>query len=421
MNHSLHLGIDIGTSKIAVLIADSSGTPVQHLSSPHAADVDTGPNRSEQDAQKIFTTVNVLLKSLAEEDRSRIRSIGITGQMHGVVQHDLDGEPRSNLVTWQDSRNNGLTVQGRAIPAGYGYATLDHWTRSGQINGPRVSTIHGLLAARLCRLQRAPIDPTDLHAWGGPVTPDGIAADLLPERVGHGTVVGWTHSHPHLPDGIPVAAPLGDNQASFRATVDAPATQAAFTIGTGCQISRRIPRELPIELPKGCQRRPFDADHELLVGAPRNGGSVWKWFAERTQSWLYDLSGNRLSLDNVFARLDALGMDADECLTFDPLLSSESNAEANTASLKGFSLANGSIGEIARAVAYGIVSNASRTIPPDALQGCTEIVCSGNALRHSRLLRHATKEVFGLPLKQSDFPEEAALGAAKVGIAALGI
>lgn len=413
----LHLGVDLGTGKVAMVLCDGRGGGVHHESRPHHADRPGPEGAAEQDAQAILDTAFSMIGEMPPDHRDRIASVAVTGQMHGVVQHGTDARPRSPLVTWQDSRADPLPCGGRLVPSGHGLAILAWWARNKRLVAPRVATIHGLLTARLCGLDRAPIDPTDVSAWGGLTPPSGVPADILPRRVGHGALVGHTRGVPGLRDGLPVAAPLGDNQASVRGTLDDPATDLSLTIGTGCQLSMLIPggdHPTPMPVPPPAQIRPFDEQFQLLVAAPKNGGSVWRWLAGTVQTWCADLGLQPPPTDRVYEFLDRLGLDAPDTLAFLPHLDGEIDAPDARASLSGFRRDSGRLGEIARAVARGLIQNIRRMIPDEALEGKRRLVGSGNALRRSALLRQQAERVLGLPLRLSAFPEEAALGAARV-------
>lgn len=396
-------------------MCDAAGRGIFHCSAPHGADRPGPEGAAEQDAEAILSTAFGLITEIPPQFISGLRGIGLTGQMHGVVQHNEAGQPRSPLVTWRDTRPSELRIGGCVIAPGRGWASLDRWARSGELTAPCCATIHGLLAARLCKLERAPIDPTDLHAWGGTEPPATVPASILPQRVGHGECIGHTQEVPGLPDGLPVAAPLGDNQASVRGTLEDFDLEAAFTIGTGCQLSIPVPQGHPPSGPGDhWEIRPFDGGRDLLVAAPRNGGLVWQWLAERICQWSLELGGPERTLEETYTLLDRLGAQAKSHLHFAPHLIGETWDARLTGCLSGLAPQCGSVGEIARAVARSIAENALNILPASALQGRSTLRASGNALHRSLLLRRESAEALGLPLTLSDFPEEAALGAARV-------
>lgn len=426
MNTAAFLGIDCGTGKVAVAVVDAAGAQLHAASRPHAADVSAPAGRHEQDAERIIACAEALVREIPDDLRAHIAGIGFTGQMHGVVLHDVTGKPVSPLVTWQDQRAAEdpafLPSLGRPLNPGFGMATLAWWGRRGELpTNARAATIHGLLAARWGMLDHAPIDPTDAAAWGGLALLTGVTVNVLPASVGHGAVVGLltpvAANDLGLNAGIALHAPLGDNQASVRATLSDPAHNLGFTLGTGCQLAAVVPRTQVIELGHA-ERRPYGALHDLIVAAPLCGGAAWRWLAETAASWVADLGHPAPPLDVMYARLDELGLAADDALTFAPHLLGERHDGTLTGALAGLRLDNGSLGQIARAVARGISANARDLLPATVRQGRTHVVASGNALRRSTLLHTMAERELGLPLVLSERNEEAATGAALIAQAA---
>lgn len=416
------LGVDCGTGKVAIAVVDSAGVQLHAASRPHSADLAAPTGRHEQDAERIIATAEALVRDVPADLRATIAGIGFTGQMHGVVLHDATGKPLSPLVTWQDRRAAEdpafLSSLGRPLNPGFGMATLAWWGRRGELPAKaRAATIHGLLAARWGMLDHAPIDPTDAAAWGGLGLVPGVTADVLPSSVGHGAVIGLltpvAANDLGLNAGITLHAPLGDNQASVRATLSDAAHDLGFTVGTGCQLAALVPRSTTIALGHA-ERRPYDAQHDLIVAAPLCGGAAWRWLAETAASWIADLGHPEPPLDVMYARLDELGLAADDALTFAPHLLGERHDGTLTGTLAGLRLDHGSLGQIARAVARGISANARDLLPSAARQGRTRVIASGNALRRSTLLRTMAERELGLPLVLSGRSEEAATGAALV-------
>ncbi len=425
----LALGIDCGTSKVAVALVDPRGAPLHAAAQAHHAQLPAPEGRFEQDGEGIARTAEALVRDLPAELRVRIAAIGLTGQMHGVILHDQQRRTRSPLISWQDRR--ALEDPGflRSLPhprplhAGYGIATLHWWARQGALaEGLRAATIHGYLAARWCGLERSPIDPTDDQAWGGLAGAAGIIAPVLPRQVGHGERIGAVGAAAALVLGVPagtmVAAPLGDNQASLRATLHEPLSELAFTVGTGCQLAAVMRRGDPVA-PGLSDLRPYDDAHQLLVAAPLCGGAAWLWLADTAASWAADLGLQAPGREQLLATLDALGLAAADRLEFSPHLAGERHDPALSGSISALTLHNGRLGEVARALARGIAATARDLLPAGALVGRQRVVASGNALRRSALLRAMAEDELGLPLVLTAPCEEAATGAALVAAALL--
>jgi xylulokinase len=100
------LGIDLSTTGAKALLIDregrvvSSATTPLNLSTPH-------PLWSEQDPHEWWTaTTNSIKQALAEANVSGddIASIGLTGQMHGLVLLDDSGQVLRPAILWNDQR-----------------------------------------------------------------------------------------------------------------------------------------------------------------------------------------------------------------------------------------------------------------------------------------------------------------------------
>jgi len=134
---SVSVGIDIGTTSISAAVIDFiKRTVVDTYTIPYAFGIACDdPGIREQDARKICDSV----LGLAEEITNKfdnVKSIGVTGQMHGIVYLDKSGNAASNLKTWQDKRGDKLyesgetycqrinSVTGESIYTGYGFSTI---------------------------------------------------------------------------------------------------------------------------------------------------------------------------------------------------------------------------------------------------------------------------------------------------------
>lgn len=102
----LLLGIDLSTTGAKALLIDreghvvSSATTPLSLSTPH-------PLWSEQEPREWWTaTTNSIAQALATANANGddVDAIGLTGQMHGLVLLDADGEVLRPAILWNDQR-----------------------------------------------------------------------------------------------------------------------------------------------------------------------------------------------------------------------------------------------------------------------------------------------------------------------------
>jgi len=148
---SLHLGIDVGTTKIAALVLDAStGQALAVEAVANDARLPSAPGRSEWSADRmVAASIAAARGALERVDARRVTGVGVTGQMHGVVLIDGSLRPLGPFVGWQDERCNA--------PDG-GHPSTIAWMSSLADTGSLVSTgcrlASGFLGATLFWLSR---------------------------------------------------------------------------------------------------------------------------------------------------------------------------------------------------------------------------------------------------------------------------
>lgn len=99
----MQLGIDIGTSAVKLLCADTDR--VLATSSVEIATSSPRPGWSEQHSDHWWQATRNALNKLADQIRlSEVTAIGLSGQMHGAVLLDCDLRPIRPAILWNDSR-----------------------------------------------------------------------------------------------------------------------------------------------------------------------------------------------------------------------------------------------------------------------------------------------------------------------------
>jgi xylulokinase len=103
----LLLGVDIGTSSCKLLVIDESGTIVGTASAAYEP-VFPRPGWVEQDPEDWYHALQSALKELRGSggvQLRRVRAIGVTGQMRGVVLLGAEGRVIRPAILWNDLRN----------------------------------------------------------------------------------------------------------------------------------------------------------------------------------------------------------------------------------------------------------------------------------------------------------------------------
>ena len=435
------LGIDIGTSKVAVVARDlSTGATLASASFNSAADLDAGPEWSEQDVGAILAVVSQAVKALDPALRREARGVGVTGQMHGVMLWGAAG--RSPLYTWKDKRGSAdgslagfvAKAPGHKLRDGFGSATLAWLAANGGLaRWEHAATIHDHLVCQLTGAAAPVTDPSDAASWGlfdlfasrwdlDAAAKLGVPERFFPRVVKGGSVAGRlapaAAAELGLTPGVQVTAATGDNQASVLSTADNWREELYFTLGTGGQLSAVVPADAAraTPWPDSVELRPYFDDAFLAVAAPLCGGQAFAWLVDSVAGFLEDLGLPAVPRPELFARLDALAMASPRAsgLSVKPNFLGERHAPGLRGRVEGITLDNFTLGGLAAELALGIVANAKAMMPDAVCQGKRRVVCSGNAIRRLRVVQDSISRVFGLPPLIKEAKEEAAEGAAKL-------
>ena len=440
------LGIDIGTTKVAVALVDGGTREVIATASlAHESDV-TGvaTGRSEQKVEQILATLDRCIDRLPHDAYENVESIGVTGQMHGVVLWNEKTREVSHLVTWQDQRclegdflsHLRATTGDPSAQSGYGTATLAwlaHHDSSRLSRYTAAATIHDYVVSRLTGNARPITDPSDAASFGlydlhtrrwreDALSSAGIPLYLLPEIRNAGERVGaLTESFANrwgIRAGVPVGNALGDNQASIFGSLTDPKSQIALTIGTGAQLSVVVP-SLPSEISIRCagyEYRPYVGESFIAVVASLAGGRALAAFGKALEGFIRELGVSPTpSLDRIQTVMHQQGLARfDTDLVASPSLAGERYDTSLRGSINQLSFENFTVGDMIAALCRGLVTSLRDALPKELLASRREVVGSGNAIARSPLIRRVIEESFGCALTLQDSAETTACGAALV-------
>ena len=424
------VGLDVGTTGVKALALSPEGEVLARaeesyeLSTPH-------PGWAEQDPEDWWRAAERALDTLGGETTS----IGLSGQMHGLVVLDDRDRVLRPAILWNDQRTEAECVE---IEERVGLARLIQLTGNRALTGftaPKLlwlrrhepttygEVAHVLLPKDYVRLRLTGEHAIDVADASGTLLFDVArrrwsqemleALELdpawLPRALESPEVSGETVA------GIPVAAGAGDQAAAALGVgVDRPGP-VSVVLGTSGVVFAALPA--------------FAADPQARVHAfchavPGGWHAMGVMLsAAGSLRWLRDVLGPRGGYDELSAAAEEWPAGTDG-LTFLPYLSGERTPHADPharAAFAGLTLRH-ERGALVRAVlegvAYGLRDSLEllRELGVDARDGRV----SGGGARSELWLR-ILASVLGLPIRRTTADEGSAYGAALLGGVAAGV
>lgn len=423
------LGLDIGTTSISAVIFQEKTGVLEAKTIANGTFLPSEGWERLQDPAAIWQKASALAETLLQRHPD-VQAIGVTGQMHGIVYLDTDGEAVSPLYTWQDGRGDLpfdetaswaehlSALSGYPLSTGYGMVTHFYNLHHGLVpeNAVCLCTIGDYIAMKLAGLTRPRIEPTNgaslglFHLGNRCFDPEALLrADI------DGAILPKIADTPLLGIGalgIPVYAAIGDNQAAFLGAVGDRQDALLVNVGTGSQVAVYSSKFLRVP---GLETRPFPDGGWLLVGASLCGGRSYALLESFFRQTVKMVTGSEQS---AYAAMNHALEEAGNVENA-PCTTTTFQGTRQDASLRGsisgigidnftpvhlmHSFMNGMAQEL-----YGMYRSfldAGGTAPET-------IIGSGNGLRKNVHLCRTFEAVFGCPLILSSCEEEAACGAA---------
>lgn len=433
----LAVGIDLGTTSISASVMDlTAKRQVVAYTIPNSFAVKgTSPFFAEQDGERIIGKAMELLDHILGTYQN-VRSIGITGQMHGILYIDREGHGVSNLVTWQDKRadeqmSDGVTycerireLTGMTIATGYGLATHYYNAENGLVPADAVTfcSVMDYLAMELTGRTTPVVHTSNAASFGLfdvknlSFKEDAVAAlpmghVRLPEVTVENAVLGEYR-------GIPVSVAIGDNQASFLGSVKTIDRSILLNIGTGSQIS--LVTEY-CDADEKTELRPLLENKYLLCGSALCGGSAYAMLERFFRA--YTVSGGGKD-EPQYELMNRLAWDAYEthapALTVDTTFGGTRHDPAKRGSISPIDEGNFTPGSLILGFIRGMCDELYSLLPPERLGNVDSIVASGGAVQRNPVLRAVISDRFGVPLSLNKAKEEASSGAALFSALAAG-
>lgn len=424
------IGIDIGTTTISAVVLDTEKEQVLEAKTIQNGSFISTEREWEriQDPSVIIGKARAVLDEFLER-YPEVGSIGLTGQMHGIVYVDREGNCLSPLYTWQDQRGNlpefdgkPLTVSikemcGESVSTGFGLVTHIYQSRKEMVPEQAVSicTIPDYLGMVLTE-RKHPLLHTSMAASLGFF--DGksgefrreileqleIDSAILPKVTEEFAVLGRYH-------GRPVTVALGDNQAGFLGSVGLKEGTVLLNMGTGGQISVLSGQYFEAE---GIEARPLLKDQFILVGSSLCGGRAYAILEKFFRTYAAAAGAGEESQYEIMKRLAAKGPGENPMQVITAFNGTRANPD-----LRG-SIVNLSEDNFTpEGLVYGVLTGMAgelydmfKIIQKGTGIKAARLVASGNGVRKNEVLQHIFEEMFGVGLELASYEEEAACGAA---------
>ncbi|MES2103453.1 MAG: gluconokinase [Pseudomonadota bacterium] len=449
------LGVDIGTTSTkAVLFTQAGAVVAQHaVEYPLIGDA---PGMAEQDPVQIYSAVLATIRQaviLAGATAADISLVSFSAAMHSLIALDKDNNLLSNSITWADNRASVWAARIREEMGGHAiylrtgtpihpmsplcklvwlrHERADLFNRTARFAGIKEYVFFRLFGKWMVDYSIA--SATGLFnleqlAWDqGALQLAGISERQL------STLVPTTRHVQGLPQNV--AAQLGlaadtpfvlganDGVLSNLGVNAIQPGQVAVTIGTSGAMRTVVDR--PVTDPSGSTFCYALTDRHWVVGGPvNNGGNIFKWVRDELATAEAE-SARRAGIE-PYEALTAIAAGirpGSEGLLFHPYLAGE-RAPLWNSDLRGsfFGLATHHRKEhMIRAALEGVIFNLYSILPVvENLIGPTQRMMATGGFARSPLWRQMMADIFDREVVVPESVESSCLGAAVLGLFALG-
>lgn len=431
------MGIDLGTSSVRAGIFHEEGEQLAVSSRTYSVQTPE-PDRAEQNPGVWWKcTCEAIQEALhtAKVAGSVITGISFSGQMHGGVLLDRDGDPVAPAIIWADSRSveecSEITdilgkeqleriLMNRIFPGTQAAILL--WFRKNESKlWQRIRRIllpKDYLRYRMCGLYNT--EPSDasstllfdigMREWSEDILKVlDIPLDYLPYVVNSDQYIGETvgiEDVTGLPDGIPVIMGGADQPCAALGNGVLDKGIVLVTIGTGGQIHAPVSSPLTspeLSLNTFCH---LPESRWYVMGATLSAGLSLHWFRETFAPGT--------SFDILTREAEQVTPGA-EGLFFEPYLAGKRSPVYEplaSGKFSGIRLSHAR-GHFVRAVMEGVLFELKVNLDVMAEMGIVPetVIFSGGASK-SPLWVQIIADVFNLPIRISDQDEQACFGAA---------
>jgi gluconokinase len=449
------IGVDIGTTSTKAVVFDTAGRVVAHHAVEYPLLTPT-PAAAEQDPEEIHRAVLTAIQAAVRKAGAApgdVVCVAFSAAMHSLIAVDTDGRPLTRSLTWADSRAadwaehikrelDGVAIYQRTGTPIHPMSPLAKlvWLRHEQPEiFARAARFVGIKEYVFFRLfERYVVDYSIASATGlfnlsqldwdaGALEVAGVTPARLAEPVPTtfhlaGLEAGLARELGLLPT-TPFVVGANDGVLSNLGVNAIGLGEVAVTIGTSGAMRTVVDR--PLTDPSGRTFCYALTDRHWVIGGPvNNGGIVFRWVRDELAASEVE-TARRLGIDpyEVLTRIAERVSPGAEGLLFHPYLAGE-RAPLWNANLRGsfFGLAMHHRKEhLIRAVLEGVIFNLYSILPAvEALIGPTRTMKATGGFARSGLWRQMMADIFNREVVVPESFESSCLGAAVLGLYALG-
>ena len=430
------LGIDIGTSSICGIVYNTVSKDIVSIAKINNTDMlSCNVWEKVQDANAIVDIVLDLIQELRIQYPD-IKGIGLSGQMHGILYVNAEGEAVSPLYTWQDMRGSLLYKDGMSyaaylskqtgFPLSTGFGLVTHYYNKVNSlvpqNAVKLCTIMDYTAMRLTGKCEPLVDCSNAASLGffdkeklafdkEALWNVGIDNSILPE-------IGKAFSRVGHYENISVYTAIGDNQASFLGSIRDIRHSIHITVGTSSQISVYSDDYVNVPL---LDTRPLPGGGYILVGAALCGGcsfSLLKKFFSETIKLYTGEEMDDTDLYKIMVSVPYKEVQEDD-IRVETLFGGTRSHPEKRGKIMNISCLNWHPENLIRGFLEGMsqeLYDFYQLLPNSIRERKTILVGSGNGIKRNPLLCQILEERFKCHLQVSACREEAALGACICGL-----
>ena len=430
------IGIDIGTSSICGIVYNTVSKDIVSIAKINNTDMlSCNVWEKVQDANAIVDIVLDLIQELRIQYPD-IKGIGLSGQMHGILYVNAEGEAVSPLYTWQDMRGSLLYKDGMSyaaylskqtgFPLSTGFGLVTHYYNKVNSlvpqNAVKLCTIMDYTAMRLTGKCEPLVDCSNAASLGffdkeklafdkEALWNVGIDNSILPE-------IGKAFSRVGHYENISVYTAIGDNQASFLGSIRDIRHSIHITVGTSSQISVYSDDYVNVPL---LDTRPLPGGGYILVGAALCGGcsfSLLKKFFSETIKLYTGEEMDDTDLYKIMVSVPYKEVQEDD-IRVETLFGGTRSHPEKRGKIMNISCLNWHPENLIRGFLEGMsqeLYDFYQLLPNSIRERKTILVGSGNGIKRNPLLCQILEERFKCHLQVSACREEAALGACICGM-----